>query len=239
MEITFNPIGTIHTCFKEKFGIPRQPNLIKELTAKIELFKDYSDPTIVKDLETFSHIWIIFFFNQIKQGEWSPSVRPPRLGGNKRIGLLASRSPYRPNPIGISPAKLLQIEIINKKIVIDINGVDLMDQTPILDLKPYIPQVDSLPDANNGWTNQATNSEIKEVTFSKFATEQLNSLSEGLVIKKTIEQILFQDPRPGYKKSINKIDFEKNKFAFKIYDFDVHWMVKSKNHIEVLKLIKI
>ena len=137
-QYNFTTIGTIHSCYKEKFGIPRQPGLVSS-PATIVIDSSFSKDEAFRELETFSHVWVIFVFNGIENKKWKSTVRPPRLGGNQRIGVFASRSMFRPNPIGLSVVELKNIERKGSKIILNIIGGDFLDLTPVLDIKPYIP----------------------------------------------------------------------------------------------------
>ena len=152
-NISLNIIATIKTDFSEKFGIPRQSGLIKTLKGKIVFEPEYRNPSALKGLEGFSHLWLLWKFSESVTENWSPTVRPPRLGGNKRIGVFATRSPFRPNPIGISSVKIENI-ILNSPDgpVIEVSGVDMLNGTPIYDIKPYIPYTDCHPDASGGFS---------------------------------------------------------------------------------------
>lgn len=141
------PIGIIHSAFDQKFGIPRQPGLALSVSASIELLPPFASPEAVRGLEQASHIWLIFLFSATADQGWKPTVRPPRMGGNKRLGVFASRSPFRPNPIGLSPVELVAIRNEQGRILLDVRGADLLDGTPILDIKPYLPYSDALPEA--------------------------------------------------------------------------------------------
>lgn len=157
-----NPIGTIHSCFKEKFTIPRQPGLVKQAKATLELIEPYNRKEAVRGLEEFSHIWVVFVFHKNEsRGQWKPTVRPPRLGGNKRVGIFASRSPHRPSPIGMSAVKLEGIEESKDKILLHLSGVDLLDGTPVLDIKPYIGYADSIEDSYDGFAKIILRSHIQ------------------------------------------------------------------------------
>ena len=151
MRYSFDPIGIVHSPFKEKFGIPRQPGLVPEAKARLEVLPPYDRSEAFCGLEDFSHIWVTFVFHEAICTRWQPTVRPPRLGGNRRIGVFSSRSPFRPNPIGMSVVALEGISNIEGKIELQLAGVDLLDGTPVLDIKPYIPYADSLPDARSGF----------------------------------------------------------------------------------------
>lgn len=239
-DYKFSPIGYIHSCYKEKFGIPRQPGLVN-IPATIEIEAEYSNDEAFRELETFSHIWIIFIFHGIEQGsnsKWKSMVRPPRLGGNKRVGVFASRSMFRPNPVGLSVVELDSIERKKNKIIVNIIGGDLLDQTPVLDIKPYIPYSDSIESARAGYAVEQPGSKLK-VSFSEQASGKITR-AEVLYpsFKKIIEQILQLDPRPAYIGNKNEHKNTKNEFAIKLYDFDIKWQV-SKEEIIVTDIKKV
>ena len=154
MDFTFPAIGIVHSCFKEKFGIPRQPGLAPLAKARLELLPPYDDPNALEGLDTCSHIWLQFVFHANARATWKPKVKPPRLGGNKSVGVFATRSPTRPAPIGLSVVKLESIDNINGKLFLNLSGVDLLDGTPVLDIKPYLPYVDIVPDAINTFADK-------------------------------------------------------------------------------------
>lgn len=146
-KFCFEPIATIHSPFKEKFGTPRQPGLIPAARGIFELVPPYNTPETVRALETFSHLWLLFVFDRCSDAKWHPTVRPPRLGGNARVGVFASRSNFRPNPIGQSVVQLDSVDCAEDGVKLHVSNFDLLDQTPILDIKPYVRYADSLPDA--------------------------------------------------------------------------------------------
>ena len=155
-QLTMHIIANIHSDFPTKFGIPRQSGLVEDLTAKIVFTPDYRAPEAVRGLEDFSHIWLIWQFSKAVREHWSPTVRPPRLGGNTRMGVFATRSPFRPNAIGLSCVRLLKVEPNTPEgPVLTVAGADLMDGTPILDIKPYIPYADCQMEATGGFTDTA------------------------------------------------------------------------------------
>jgi tRNA-Thr(GGU) m(6)t(6)A37 methyltransferase TsaA len=193
----FNPIGVVHSPFKEKFGIPRQSGLANT-PAIIELLPPYSVADAVKGLEAFSHIWITFFFHAVQHRDWKPLVRPPRLGGNETVGVFATRSTHRPNHIGLSVVALEKIEInpdVNNSVRLHIRGGDLLDATPVLDIKPYLPYADSIPDAKAGFA-QAKPHRL-DVRWHASALEQAERVAPEL--RAMIEDILAFDPRPAYQ----------------------------------------
>ena len=149
--LTLQPVAIIHTPYREKFSVPRQPNLVADGTGVLELLPPYNQPEAVRGLEQFSHLWLIFQFDQVPTGKWSPTVRPPRLGGNQRIGVFASRATHRPNPLGLSKVELRQVECANGKVLLHLGSVDLVDGTSIFDIKPYLAYADSEPNAQSGF----------------------------------------------------------------------------------------
>ena len=150
----FHPIGVVYSCFSEKFGIPRQPGLVPAARATLEILPPYDRDEAFRGLDDFSHLWIVFVFHGIDAEKWQPTVRPPRLGGNTRVGVFASRSGFRPNPIAISSVVLESIRRDHGKMVLELSGIDILDQTPVLDIKPYLPYADSIPDANGGYAGE-------------------------------------------------------------------------------------
>lgn len=187
-------IARIHSDFKEKFGIPRQSGLVEELTAKVVFEPEFRQPSAFRGLEGFSHLWLIWEFSKSKGAAWSPTVRPPRLGGNKRLGVFATRSPFRPNPIGLSCVKLLGMEQ-DKELgpVLIVAGADLMDGTPIYDIKPYLPYADCKPEAEGGFASQP-----KEPSLRVEIPEQWLELVPKEK-RKGLAGVLAQDPRPQYQ----------------------------------------
>ena len=200
-SFTFNPIGYVESPFKDKFGVPRQPGLASEAKGIIKFSSDPDIKTALKQISEFSHIWIVFVFHDHGGNKWKPSIRPPRLGGNVKVGVLSSRSPHRPNPIGISAVELTKVDLeATGGPELFVNGLDLIDGTPVLDVKPYIPYADSIPDANAGWASE----EIKRypVVFTNEADTFLKTLAEDdqKKLKDLTIQVLELDPRPSFKK---------------------------------------
>jgi tRNA-Thr(GGU) m(6)t(6)A37 methyltransferase TsaA len=220
MSFAVKPIGIIHSCFKEKFGIPRQPGLAPAAKAQIELLSPYNNPDAVAGLEQVSHIWLQFLFHQNRSDEWRPKVRPPRLGGNKQMGVFATRSPVRPNPIGLSVVKLESIEL-NKGVVLNVSGIDLVDGTPILDIKPYVPYVDCVDEAENNFADAVP--DLLPVCFSPEVGVFCESYSKVDDLKLLLQQVLQQDPRPQYQTP----DPER-RYAMKLLDFDIAWHYQKK-----------
>lgn len=197
----FAAIGHVQTPFKDKFGIPRQPGLVSQAKGVIKMQDDPDLKTALRSLEEFSHLWIIFVFHEHGGKNWKPSIRPPRLGGNRKVGVLASRSPHRPNPIGMSAVVLEKVDWDAKGgVEIHVAGVDLLDGTPVLDLKPYIPYADSIPDANPGWASDAITR--TPVQFSDEALAEITKRDPNgeKNLKALIIEVLELDPRPAFKK---------------------------------------
>lgn len=220
-------IGHIQTDFKEKFGIPRQSGLVDSLTGKIIFEKQYRTADAFRGLEEFSHIWIIWAFSKAERENWSATVKPPRLGGNKRMGVFATRSPFRPNAIGLSCVKLEKIEQDEKLgTVLHVSGIDMLDGTPIYDIKPYLPYVDSKPDARGGFSEEKKTYALEVI----FPDALLNELPKEK--QKSAYEILKQDPRPAYQNDPTR----KYGVAFAGYDirFFVHDMVLTVCEIEKL-----
>ena len=193
-------IANIHSDFPTKFGIPRQSGLVEELTAKIVFTPDYRAPEAVRGLEDFSHIWLIWQFSKAVRENWSPTVRPPRLGGNTRMGVFATRSPFRPNAIGLSCVRLLKVEPNTPEgPVLTVAGADLMDGTPILDIKPYIPYADCQPEATGGFTDTAGDFLLKV----EFPPELLSMVPEDR--REALIGVLRHDPRPSYQRNAERV----------------------------------
>lgn len=193
-------VARIRSDFSQKFGIPRQSGLVEELEAAIVFEPEYRDPEALRGLEGFSHLWLIWEFSKAKRDTWSPTVRPPRLGGNQRLGVFATRSPFRPNPIGLSCVKLLGVDLHTPDgPVIRVAGADLLDGTPIYDIKPYLPYADCKPEAVGGFASQP-----KEATLEvDIPTELLSAIPENKLA--SLRGVLAQDPRPSYQDDPDRV----------------------------------
>lgn len=193
----FKTIARIHTGFPEKFGIPRQSGIV-ETPGYIVFEPPYNNPDAVRGLEEFSHIWLIWQFSQAVRDDWSPTVRPPRLGGNTRVGVFASRSPFRPNPIGLSLVKLESIEYDHSLgLVLHVTGADILDGTPIYDIKPYLPYSEAKPDAEGGFAHRVMDDSMQVVLTEDADLEHAKEIPEEDLY--TIKKFLAQDPRPRYQ----------------------------------------
>ena len=209
-------IAYIRSDFVEKFGIPRQSNLAGT-RAEIHFLPEYQNADALREIEAYDYLWLIWEFSEVVRENWSPTVRPPRLGGNKRCGVFATRSPFRPNPIGLSCVRLLGIEKRPEKgMVVEVEGADLMDGTPILDIKPYLPYVDCMPDARGGFADRvkgyALEVEIPEKLLLKLPNEQ-----QGCV-----REILAEDPRPSYQNDPDRVygmEYAGYEIKFRVKDY--------------------
>ncbi len=214
METTLHPIAIMHSDFPTKFGIPRQAGLAENLVSTIVFEPEYRNPEALRGLEDFSHLWLIWHFSESERGQWSPTVRPPRLGGNMRMGVFATRSPFRPNPLGLSCVKILGIEQTARQgTVIHVAGADLMDGTPIFDIKPYIPYSDAHPDALGGFTATAgdflLNVDFPEDLIAKIPEDK----------RKALLEVLSHDPRPSYQRSPERV------YGLPFAGFDIRFTV--------------
>ncbi len=226
MDYTFTPIGIIHSCFKEKFGIPRQPGLVPLATAELELLPPYNREEALRGLDGFSHIWITFVFHGTMAGGWKPTVRPPRLGGNKRIGVFATRSTFRPNPIGLSAVRLTGIAKRKNGLFLELAGVDLLDQTPVLDIKPYLPYSDIIEEATGGFAPSPPEEDIT-VHFSGEAEAALaeREMRGGTHLRPFIVQMLGSDPAPAYRSASQNAG---RSFGARVFDLDIRWEINGK-----------
>ncbi len=234
-DITLTPIGFVNSPYKEKFAIPRQPGLVSAAKGKIILQGECNNIESVRNLEQFSHIWLLFVFHGTQKQGWKPLVRPPRLGGNIKVGVLATRSNFRPNPIGMSVVKLSNIEVLNQKVILHISGIDLLDKTPIIDIKPYIPYSDSLPEAHAGFAQEQPKANLS-VTFSTKVHASLANYEQAIPeLTLLIKQVLAQDPRPAYKQ--NKKDDKI--YGMNLYDLNIQWKLLDTKNVEVIAISRL
>lgn len=218
---SIEPIGTIQTPYKEKFAVPRQPRLVPNATSRIRLQGQSNCLESVRGLKDFSHVWVLFLFDKNLEAGWKPTVRPPRLGGNERVGVFASRATFRPNGIGMSAVEVIDITQEGDQVYIELGSIDLVDGTPIVDIKPYIPYSDAIPDAKGSYAEAEP--ETINVAFSETALESLKTHQEADMKRVVITQVLSQDPRPAYKK--NKPDSKE--YAVNLFDFNVKFIVSG------------
>lgn len=216
-EMVIKKIATIYTDFPEKFGIPRQSGLANT-SGKIVFEPEYRIEEALRGIEEYSHLWLIWGFSEVAEKKWNPTVRPPRLGGNKRVGVFATRSPYRPNPLGLSSVKLEKIEHMEKEgTVIFVSGIDMMNETPIYDIKPYLAYVDSHSEAKNGFAGDA-----KEYKLNVEIPEELI----GLIPEdkqEVLKEVLSQDPRPAYQNDSARI------YGMSFAEFEIFFQVEEES----------
>ncbi len=211
-----NIIAHIHTDFSSKFGIPRQSGLVESLTGMIVFEPEYRNPSAFRGIEGFSHLWLLWEFSEAKRDGWSATVHPPRLGGNKRMGVFATRAPFRPNPIGLSCVKLDRLEMHPELgPVLHVLGADLMDGTPIYDVKPYVPHADCQPEATGGFSTPVKDYALEVV----FPEEWLSFIP--VEKREALCEVLAQDPRPAYQNDPERI------YGFPFAGMDVRFRVRD------------
>ena len=214
-------IGVIHSCYHQKFGIPRQPGLVDQARARIEFLPSFDRVEMFKELETFSHIWVHFLFHDSESEGWRTTVRPPSLGGQQRVGVFASRSPHRPNHLGLSAVRLLGVTCKNNRVSLEVGGGDFLNNTPVIDIKPYVPFSDCIADATESYSGKLKSplpvcfQKEAELFCRKYERQTGKNLS-GL-----IEQVLAQDPRPASQRSRNKC------FGIQLWDVNIRWVVEE------------
>ena len=222
---TIRIIARIHSEFPSKFGIPRQSGLVPSLRARIVFESEYRNAEALRGIEDFSHLWLIWDFSEAHQEQWSPTVRPPRLGGNRRMGVFATRSPFRPNPIGLSCVELIEVDLNPKNPTLLVGGADLMDGTPIYDIKPYLLTTDCHPEASKGFTQEhedyQLDVEIPDEIARKLKPEKLEKLRE----------VLSQDPRPAYHHDEDRV------YGFPFDGYEVKFLV-ADNKVVVKEVKK-
>lgn len=209
-------IAHVQNEFRQKFGLPRQAGLTEGLLSTLVFEKEYGVEAAFRGLEGYSHLWVIWGFHDNKKAGWTPTVRPPRLGGNKRMGVFATRSPYRPNPIGLSCVELVEIRQTGAHgVELVVRGADMMDGTPVYDIKPYLPFADSIPDARAGFAGEHEK-EALEVEMPDAVRQRLSQEEQ-----ETLESLLSQDPRPRYQQDESRV------YGFPFRGRDVHFRVEG------------
>jgi tRNA-Thr(GGU) m(6)t(6)A37 methyltransferase TsaA len=213
-----SPIGIVHSCYPEKFGIPRQPGLVRSSSGTLELLPPWNREEMVKGLDAFSHIWVQFIFHEAVADGWRPMVRPPWLGGQKRVGVFASRAPHRPNFLGLSVVRLTAIRREKKGLFLEIAELDLLDQTPVVDIKPYVPYSDSISTASGGFI-PPPESVVREVVFTEAAAHSCYVYEQrtGRRLRLLITETLEQDPRPASQRH------QVREYGTALWDVNVRW----------------
>lgn len=230
-SFALTPIGYIESDFPDKFGIPRQPGLAPAANASLVLTPPFNDPLTVRGLEAFSHLWISFIFHH-SPTRWSPLVRPPRLGGNRKVGVFASRSTHRPNRLGLSLVELVGVDL-QKGVRLQLKGADLVNGTPVVDIKPYLPWTEALPDARSGFAPEAP--ALLKVIFSQSALDSLSRRGDSASLHTLIEQVLRQDPRPAYQRSGE----DQRIYGVRLSDVDVKFCALQDADTTTLEVVAI
>ena len=228
-EITFKVVARIKSDFHDKFGIPRQSGLLKNLRSTIVFEPEFRNVDALRGLEGFSHLWLLWIFSENVRDTWKPTVRPPRLGGNMRLGVFATRSSFRPNPIAMSCVKIEKINLAGEGApTIEVSGADLMDGTPIVDVKPYLPYADSMPEATGGFA-EAVRFKKLEVDFDVEAQAALDEqFPENK--KAALVELLSEDPRPAYQRSADRI------YGIRFAGFEIKFQVQG-DHLTVVAIL--
>ncbi|WP_288822038.1 tRNA (N6-threonylcarbamoyladenosine(37)-N6)-methyltransferase TrmO [uncultured Leclercia sp.] len=220
-KFQFEQIGVIRSPYKEKFAVPRQPGLVKSGGGELHLIAPYNQADAVRGLEAFSHLWVLFIFHQTMEAGWRPTVRPPRLGGNARMGVFATRSTFRPNPVGMSLVELNGIRCQKDQVILELGGLDLVDGTPVVDIKPYLPFAEALPDARASYAQQAPQADMPVYFTDALAAELVHLEKRYPRLREFIVDVLAQDPRPAYRKE----EDAGKAYAVWLLDFNVRWRV--------------
>ncbi|PRY66810.1 tRNA-Thr(GGU) m(6)t(6)A37 methyltransferase TsaA [Vreelandella songnenensis] len=228
---TLTPVGYVESDYPDKFGIPRQPGLAPAAEASLVLVAPYNDPLSVRGLDAFSHIWVSFIFHQSPE-RWTPLVRPPRLGGNQKVGVFASRSTHRPNRLGLSLVKLAGIDT-RQGVRLKLEGCDLVSGTPVVDIKPYLPWAEARPDASAGFAPEAPG--LLQVSFRQQALETLAARADSATLQALIIQVLGQDPRPAYKQD----DESERVYGVRLRDVDVKFCAFKNDEATTLNVVAI
>ena len=234
--LTLSPIAYTRSCFRDKFGVPRQPGLTRHAHAELVIESPFDREDTFRGLESASHLWLTFQFHEAVRADWRPVVRPPRLGGNKKIGVFASRSPFRPNSLGLSVVRNRGLARKEGRLVLHISDHDLIEGTPILDIKPYLPFADSVPDASLGWADSPPTERLP-VRFRPEADEQLKQLPPDRYpeLRLLIEDVVSYDPRPSFRRGRE----EDRIYGAHLYDLNVRFQFvadDSGERVEVLSV---
>jgi tRNA-Thr(GGU) m(6)t(6)A37 methyltransferase TsaA len=219
-----HPVAILRSPYKQKFAIPRQPGLVREAIGELVFTPDCADPNSLRGIEGFSHLWLLFGFHETAAQGWSPTVTPPRLGGSSKVGVFASRSTFRPNPLGLSVVEFVDIVQDGKTLVLRVRGIDLLDGTPIYDIKPYLPWADTIADARGGYADSAP--ARLQVQFTAAALQQLSPhLARHPGLESFIRAVLAQDPRPAVHVRQSGNRHIERDYAMFLYDLNIRWQV--------------
>ncbi|BBW91558.1 tRNA (N6-threonylcarbamoyladenosine(37)-N6)-methyltransferase TrmO [Pseudoalteromonas sp. PS1M3] len=225
-DYSISAVGHIQSPYKQKFAIPRQPRLVPEAKAKLIFSPDFNREEFVRGIDEFTHIWLLFRFHETADKGYSPMVRPPRLGGNERKGVFATRATFRPNAIGMSAVKLEGIEYKNGQLSLLLAGIDLLDGTPIIDIKPYLPYSDAMLDASAGFADTRPETQMS-VEFTPEVTLFIEQQTQYPDLLNFISNVLKQDPRPAYKKQKNG----EQSYGMTLYDYNIRWQVNGEHNL--------
>jgi len=225
-DYSISAIGHIQSPYKQKFAIPRQPRLVPEAKAKLIFAPEFNREEFVRGIDEFTHIWLLFRFHETADKGFSAMVRPPRLGGNERKGVFATRATFRPNAIGMSAVKLEGIEYKNGQLSLLLAGIDLLDGTPIIDIKPYLPYSDAMQDASAGFADTRPETQMS-VEFTPEVTYFIDQQTQHPDLLNFISNVLKQDPRPAYKK---QKDGEQS-YGMTLYDYNIRWQVNGEHNV--------
>ena len=225
-DYSISAVGHIQSPYKQKFAIPRQPRLVPEAKAKLIFAPDFNREEFVRGIDEFTHIWLLFRFHETADKGYSAMVRPPRLGGNERKGVFATRATFRPNAIGMSAVKLEGIEYKNGQLSLLLAGIDLLDGTPIIDIKPYLPYSDAMLDASAGFADTRPETQMS-VEFNPEVTLFIEQQTQYPDLLNFISNVLKQDPRPAYKKQKNG----EQSYGMTLYDYNIRWQVNGEHNL--------
>ncbi len=234
-DIVLRPIGVVRTPFVEKFGIPRQGGLVDEIHATLVLDAPFNREAAWRGIEGFSHLWLVTWFHADKGAEAALTVRPPRLGGNARLGVFATRAPYRPNPVGLSLVRLVQMERLdNDSVCIHVAGADVLDGTPLLDVKPYLPYVEALPYARGGFAPEDSGARLSVMWTEQGRAACVAWSARYPDLEALVEALLARDPRPAYRRD----EDGGRVYGMRVHDLDVRWRV-SDGVVELLDVVEV
>jgi tRNA (adenine37-N6)-methyltransferase len=225
-DYSISAVGHIQSPYKQKFAIPRQPRLVPQAKAKLIFTAEFNREEFVRGIEEFSHIWLLFRFHETADKGYSAMVRPPRLGGNERKGVFATRATFRPNAIGMSAVKLEGVEYKNGQLSLLLAGIDLLDGTPIVDIKPYLPYSDAMHDASAGFADTRPETQMS-VGFSPEAIEFIAKQTHYPELEDFITNVLKQDPRPAYKKQKQG----EQSYGMTLYNYNIRWQVNGEHNL--------